>query len=267
MKELYAALSKAQGEFKSIPKNKEVVKTGVSKTGKSFQYSYRYADLDSIIASVRPILAKHGLLVTQGISQDERNCCITSIGHESGQTLLSSCPILLDPTDMQKLGGAITYAKRYGLSLALGISTDDDLDANDLKNEVCDIKSLSNEKDKYETKPPASYTPNKYPLSEKQVKRLYAIASNSSWPAKHQDAYLLATYNKKAGDLSRDQYEKACDFFNSNECTEDFKKMFSDHSVERTSAVEQMEKIKKSGSSYQQPQPDSGFDGLEEIPF
>jgi hypothetical protein len=137
MKELFEALAKAQGEFPSIPKNKEVIKRGTSKTGKEFEYSYRYADLDSIIATTRPMLSKYGLSFGQSIIGQ---LCMTVVRHSSGQSIESSCPVVIESNDMQKIGSNITYSKRYGLSLALGISTDDDLDANETKSEQFSVK-------------------------------------------------------------------------------------------------------------------------------
>ena len=55
----------------------------------------------------------------------------TQIRHQpSGEMRESICPIRTkDPSDPQKMGSGITYAKRYSLLAAFGLPTDDD--AND----------------------------------------------------------------------------------------------------------------------------------------
>jgi hypothetical protein len=55
----------------------------------------------------------------------------TQIRHQpSGEMRQSICPIRTkDPSDPQKMGSGITYAKRYSLLAAFGLPTDDD--AND----------------------------------------------------------------------------------------------------------------------------------------
>jgi hypothetical protein len=89
-----------------------------------------YATLDSLIAKTRPILNKHGLAILQFPSiTDGQPTLTTVILHgESGGHMEYTMPLLLGKTTMQDLGSAITYAKRYAWSAALGIAADDDDD-------------------------------------------------------------------------------------------------------------------------------------------
>ncbi len=120
--EISAALAKAQGEFPAIPKNKRVRIPG--------RGEYNYADLSQILDLTRPALNKHGISISQTIDEtiEGKPACVSKAIHSSGQMITASCPILLDNKNMQSVGGAITYARRYSLSMLLCISADDDFD-------------------------------------------------------------------------------------------------------------------------------------------
>jgi hypothetical protein len=77
-----------------------------------------YADINSIIDTVEPILLDHGLLLIQPII-DEKVCTII-VDVETGDKI--DCYLTLPPiTDAQKLGGAITYFRRYTLVSVLSL--------------------------------------------------------------------------------------------------------------------------------------------------
>lgn len=118
---LHAALVAAQSEMKNVPK-----------TALNPHFKNRYATLDSILAMARPVLNKHKLAIVQGVNRvDGQPVLITSFAHESGESCqVSSLPLILDKQNMQSLGSAITYARRYAVGSALGITTDDDDDGN-----------------------------------------------------------------------------------------------------------------------------------------
>lgn len=115
---LFAALAAAQGEFPAIPKNKK-------------GHGYNYAPMDTIQRLVRPVLAKHGLGFTQYMDGTHM---VTLITHKSGECLPTKFPLRAiesrQMNEMQALGAVSTYAARYGLCLALGISADEDTDAS-----------------------------------------------------------------------------------------------------------------------------------------
>lgn len=115
---LYTALLAAQREFNPVVKNKQ------NPHLKNF-----YADLGAVLEAVTEPLANHGLLIVQRFGHDQGGpILITEIVHaESGQSICSELPIVSkDPTDPQKLGGAITYARRYSLLAILSLTAEDD---------------------------------------------------------------------------------------------------------------------------------------------
>jgi hypothetical protein len=67
------ALSKAQSELEAAGKTQE-------------GYGYNYSDLNSVINTAKPVLAKHGLAITQLLGNTGTNVTVTTIlTHGSGQ--------------------------------------------------------------------------------------------------------------------------------------------------------------------------------------
>lgn len=123
---LAIALSKAQGEFKPIIKDK-VAKVRSEKGN----YDYRYADLSSVRDSVTPALAKHELAVVQTFRPNggTHQYVDTMLVHASGEFIKSSYQIPATGKQ-QEIGSAITYARRYSLCAILGVVAEDDDDGN-----------------------------------------------------------------------------------------------------------------------------------------
>lgn len=117
VKDLFTALSKAQGELHAVKKD------SLNPFFKS-----HYADLESIWDAVRATLAKNGLCVVQGIAHvDGVTGLVTTVGHSSGQWIKSFTPLNPVKNDPQGMGSAITYHRRYSLAAMLGVvQTDDD---------------------------------------------------------------------------------------------------------------------------------------------
>jgi hypothetical protein len=115
MSEIYKALSKAQSKMK-----------GAVKDSTNPHFRSRYADLESVIDAIKAPFAECGLSYFQCVSEDGLRL-ITTIAHESGETISGSVPLIIGKQDMQGVGSAITYARRYGLAALAGVSqTDDD---------------------------------------------------------------------------------------------------------------------------------------------
>lgn len=126
-----AALSDAQGEFPPILREREVT---VSTSGSP--YTFAYAPLEVIMASIKKPLAKHGLALVQTVINGEHGDWIrTTLTHDSGEWLAGDTPIYVRPdkngnVTAQAYGSGITYARRYGVSSLLCLSTDEDDDGN-----------------------------------------------------------------------------------------------------------------------------------------
>lgn len=119
---LAAALVAAQAEFRAAPKDSA-----------NPAFRSRYADLATVVDTVRPVLARHGLAFLQPVSTGEDGSLTVStvLVHVSGE-VYTSPGITLRPTkaDPQGAGSAITYGRRYDLCSLLGIVADDDDDGH-----------------------------------------------------------------------------------------------------------------------------------------
>lgn len=118
---LAAALALAQSEIKPAIKD-----------ANNPAFNSKYADLGAVFDAVRPALAKHGLTVVQmpEHSDDALLHLTTRIAHKSGQWIEGTMSIPVSKVNAHGYGSAITYARRYALSAALGIVADDDDDGN-----------------------------------------------------------------------------------------------------------------------------------------
>ena len=118
---LAAALAAAQAAMPAI------VKDRVAKIGPGREY--RYADLATILATVRPVLGAHGLALTQRTQiRGEAIVLLTELRHSSGEVLDSEYPVAAIGARHQDMGGALTYARRYALCGLVGIAADEDDD-------------------------------------------------------------------------------------------------------------------------------------------
>lgn len=183
IKNLAIALAKFQGEV-SNPSN----------TATNPFFKSKYAPLDTVLNTVRPILSKNGLSVVQAPSGDgESIIVVTTLIHESGEWIeFPELVLKADKATAQGAGSAITYARRYALSAILGISSEDDDDGN------------SAEPTKRETKEKKSNGSN---ISEAQIKRLYAISNSVGVDANTVKAAVKQRMNKEVKDLTKKEYD------------------------------------------------------------
>ena len=111
-----AALAKAQAEMG------KAIKESANPAFRS-----KYADLGNVMDACLPALNKHNIAVIQPIVSDVDGRFVkTILIHESGETLECAVPLIVGKNDMQGLGSAITYGRRYGLMSMAGIAPEDD---------------------------------------------------------------------------------------------------------------------------------------------
>jgi hypothetical protein len=121
VKALAAALLAFQKEAPSLAKD------GRGNFGK-------YVTFDGIMERVRPVLCKHGLVITQTPSfvMDGTGGVVpaltTRLMHESGEFIEDKMMLLLDKQHSQGLGSALTYARRYAITAFLALVADEDDD-------------------------------------------------------------------------------------------------------------------------------------------
>jgi ERF superfamily len=129
-----AALAKAQAEL--INPEKSLVGT-ISSPLRESDRTFRYAPLSSGLDIVRKSLGRHEIATVQTTAIDKDVGLIrltTVLAHSSGEWLSSDWPVcpIADTAAPQRMGTALTYARRYALFTLVGIAGEDDLDAPDL---------------------------------------------------------------------------------------------------------------------------------------
>ncbi len=84
-----------------------------------------YASLESVIDVTKAAYLESGIIVLQGTTGAGRTLT-TRLQHVSGEFLESDVELMLSKQDMQALGSAITYARRYALSAFSNLTQADD---------------------------------------------------------------------------------------------------------------------------------------------
>ena len=92
----------------------------------------KYADLQSVIEACKSSLHDNGFALLQTVGKDEHGSFVeTKLQHFDddigvNSAFSSKVYLSLSKTDMQALGSAITYARRYGLISLMGLAPEDD---------------------------------------------------------------------------------------------------------------------------------------------
>lgn len=107
----------------------------VAKTSANPFFKSKYAALPDVVQHAQPILAKHGLAVSQtiGFWSTEHgviDTLTTVLIHQSGETVRDTMRLHLVKDDPQAQGSAVTYARRYAYMSILGLVADEDDDGN-----------------------------------------------------------------------------------------------------------------------------------------
>jgi hypothetical protein len=132
---LAGALAKAQAELV----NPEKSLTATIRPGRpgDAERSFRYAPLSSGLDIVHKTLGQHEIATLQTTAIDQTAGMVhltTMLAHASGEWIASDWPVcpIAEIANPQRMGAALTYARRYALFTLVGIAGEDDLDAPDL---------------------------------------------------------------------------------------------------------------------------------------
>ena len=95
----------------------------------------KYAPLNDILSYVRPLLAQHGLSVSQLVHSDGEAIGVTTmLMHTSGEYIADTATMApgaeKGKSAAQVAGSVVTYLRRYALAAVLGIASEDDDDGN-----------------------------------------------------------------------------------------------------------------------------------------
>jgi hypothetical protein len=132
---LACALARAQAELTNPEKSlTAIIRNGRGGDG---DRSFRYAPLSSGLDIVRKTLGKYEIAALQATAIDQTMQMVnltTMLAHASGEWIASDWPVcpVADIANPQRMGTALTYARRYALFTLVGIAGEDDLDAPNL---------------------------------------------------------------------------------------------------------------------------------------
>ncbi len=130
--DLVAALSKAQGAFHEIPKNKTGKVRGTTTRGQSYEYEYKYADIADVLRVCRPVLSSNGLAVVQLSETKGKAVTVTTMLMHGNQWIRTTITANVPDSRgswVQELGKIITYLRRYALCAMIGVQAEEDVDA------------------------------------------------------------------------------------------------------------------------------------------
>jgi ERF superfamily len=127
-----AALAKAQAELTNPEKS--IIATIPSPFPREGHRTFRYAPLSSGLDIVRKSLGRHEIATIQTTAIDKDGGLLrltTVLAHSSGEWVASEWPVcqITEIASAQRMGAALTYARRYALFTLVGIAGEDDLDA------------------------------------------------------------------------------------------------------------------------------------------
>jgi hypothetical protein len=140
-----AALAKAQAQLVNPEKSLMVTIRADGRRGT--EQTFRYAPLSSGLDIVRKTLSQHEIATVQTTSIDEATGIVrlsTVLAHASGEWIASDWPVcpIAETERPQRMGAALTYARRYSLFTLVGIAGEDDLDAPDVTEPNPEIENL-----------------------------------------------------------------------------------------------------------------------------
>lgn len=222
MKELYSALSKAQRSYK------QVKKSGLNDFFKKDGVSSKYPTLNDYIEASFEALSDNGLCVIQELNtkEDGRLWLKTTLAHSSGELMSSEFLLIFAKQDMQSLGSATSYGRRYAYSAMVQLAPEDD-DGNAAtgkgqddggKKEPNPPKGSSVPQaqaygsSKNEQGPPQTNSVNRPEVSEPQVKRFWAMTRQLKWSIEDSIAHLKEVAGVDGpAKLSREQYKLITD--------------------------------------------------------
>jgi hypothetical protein len=106
-------------------------------------FKSKYADLNTYLDEVEPLLAENELVLFQPVRVGDlgANIVASVIMHKSGQFVSSEMNVASQNLDAQKLGAAVTYFRRYTLGALLAMKAEDD-DGNAASGKTTEKKAV-----------------------------------------------------------------------------------------------------------------------------
>lgn len=164
--EIATAMAKAQAAMK--PAIKDALNPA---------FRAKYADLTAVWESCRGPLTANGIATFQDVTIQGTTIAVTTrLVHSSGQWVeFGPLPVPSAKQDAHGVGSATSYARRYGLSAAVGVvADDDDGNAATVQGDGMQLREVVAPWQQ----PPAQ---SAAPISDAQRKRFFAISKEHGW--------------------------------------------------------------------------------------
>jgi hypothetical protein len=187
--------------------------SGVVKTGYNDFQKYSYAEEAAIMSACRDELAKRHIMIIPSIENVIHEGTLTTIetsytfvDGETGEQFVTKWAGTGSDKGDKGLYKAITGSQKYLLLKTFLIPTGENGVADDPEHPAREVQPA---KAVVKTAPPASPTPQTGSvISEKQAKRLYAIAKSKDVDVDHFQAYLKENYGyDRFADIERGKYD------------------------------------------------------------
>lgn len=169
------------GQIKKDPRENEPLKqysnkllefqkkvSAISKDSVNPFFKSKYFDVNTVIDTIKPILNEVGLVITQGFDHSNGHNVLVTLVWDGNDTIARSDMLIPDQMDVQKLGAAITYCRRYSLVSLLLLQGEEDDDGN---APVKPKSSIS----KTETPKPSSGASTGNGMTDKQNKYIHVL--------------------------------------------------------------------------------------------
>lgn len=190
---LFGALAKAQAAFDEIHRTRTV-----QVRSEKANYDFAYAPLDEILRATGKGLTENGLAIVQAVTGPAAKTAIrTILGHESGAYIESLIRLPEVERDVQKLGSAITYLRRYSIQAILGVAAEEDDDGAAPGTQAVTPRQPA-------ARPPASKPPaSKAPGKAQAASKSEAPRTGAPMDLKQYEAIGAAFVNTEQDDIPK----------------------------------------------------------------
>jgi hypothetical protein len=202
---LASALAKAQAELVNPEKSlTATIRSGRPGEG---ERSFRYAPLSSGLDIVRKTLGQHEIATVQTTAIDPMTGIVkltTMLAHASGEWIASDWPVcpIAETANPQRMGAALTYARRYALFTLVGIAGDDDLGAPNLCDGPLSTSALGAPAEPLHDRPGASRRAPGNGHARSGMKREHPILLDPERPVELREKLLNEIANIRSVDLA-----------------------------------------------------------------
>ena len=133
-----------------------------------------YFNIDTLLGTIKPILNEVGLVLLQPLTTlDGKPALVTKILDSESEEFIEGTVVLPENNDAQKMGGIITYFRRYCIQSMLSLEAEDD-DGNSASNGQNSTKFAPQKPQVSKTTTPPQNEPvkTKEGLAKEEIKKL-----------------------------------------------------------------------------------------------